>query len=198
VLFRGFFLMPQACCLTGRSSGPPPARHLGREALWFIIHLAAQAPRRFRPLSSNVRRRRLQQCSPTKPSRTLFCCSTSRSSCSSLQALRSLWQETCGTGAELTTCGSVSLTSPRLPSLSFNPGWVSSALSPRWSLGCGQGRCTPSYSKSFIEHWVQRVVFYEAPFWVFVLAYTAFGLLVAWAWWRFPPRRNARGTERDA
>jgi hypothetical protein len=57
---------------------------------------------------------------------------------------------------------------------------------------------TPSYSKSFIEHWLQRVVFFEAPFWVFVLAYTAFGLLVAWAWWRFPPRRNARGTERDA
>ena len=45
----------------------------------------------------------------------------------------------------------------------------------------------PSYSESFIEHWVQRVLFYEAPSWAFVLAYTLFGLLVAWAWWRFPP-----------
>ena len=47
------------------------------------------------------------------------------------------------------------------------------------------------YSKSFIEHWAQQVLFYEAPFWVFTAAYTVFGLLVAIAWWRFPPRRNA-------
>ena len=55
-----------------------------------------------------------------------------------------------------------------------------------------------TYTKSFLEHWVQRVLFYEAPFWVFVLAYTAFGLLVLWAWWRFPPRRTDRGRHRDA
>ena len=36
-------------------SGPPPARHLGRKALRFILRLAAQAPSRLRPLSSNVR-----------------------------------------------------------------------------------------------------------------------------------------------
>lgn len=46
------------------------------------------------------------------------------------------------------------------------------------------------YSQSFIEYWVQRAIFYEAPFWVFTLAYTIFGLLVAAAWWRFPPRRS--------
>ena len=43
--------------LTLRSSqGPPPAWHLAREALVLIIRLAGQAPRRLRPLSSNVRR----------------------------------------------------------------------------------------------------------------------------------------------
>jgi hypothetical protein len=36
-----------AACLTGRSSGPPPARRLGREAVRHIIRLAAQAPRRW-------------------------------------------------------------------------------------------------------------------------------------------------------
>ncbi len=42
--------------LTLRSSqGPPPAWHLAREALAVIIRFAGQAPRRFRPLSSNVR-----------------------------------------------------------------------------------------------------------------------------------------------
>jgi hypothetical protein len=43
------------CRLTPRSSGRPPARHLGREASSTIIRLAAQAPRRQPPLSSNVR-----------------------------------------------------------------------------------------------------------------------------------------------
>ena len=45
-----------------------------------------------------------------------------------------------------------------------------------------------TYRASFVEHWVQRVLYYEAPFWVFALAYTVFGLLVAAAWWCFPPR----------
>lgn len=48
------------------------------------------------------------------------------------------------------------------------------------------------YRKSFIEHWVQAMLYYEAPFWVFVLAYTLFGLAVLLAWWYFPPRRSAR------
>src|ERR1700754_1670015 len=45
------------------------------------------------------------------------------------------------------------------------------------------------YSKSFIEHWVQQLLYYEAPVWVFALAYTVFGLLVLATWWYFPPRR---------
>lgn len=47
-----------------------------------------------------------------------------------------------------------------------------------------------AYDRSFVEHWVQRVLFHEAPFWVFTVAYSAFGLLVLAAWWRFPPRRH--------
>ena len=50
------------------------------------------------------------------------------------------------------------------------------------------------YERSFIEHWVQRLLYYEGPLWAFALAYTLFGALVAWAWWRYPPtaRRAAR------
>ena len=47
------------CGLTLRSSGPPPGWHLGREPSSVIIRLAAQAPIRRGPLSSNVRRRRM-------------------------------------------------------------------------------------------------------------------------------------------
>jgi hypothetical protein len=49
-----------------------------------------------------------------------------------------------------------------------------------------------TYESSFIEHWFTRILFYEAPAWVFTVAYTAFALAVAAAWWRFPPRRRAR------
>mgnify|MGYP001105930684 CR=1 FL=1 len=43
------------------------------------------------------------------------------------------------------------------------------------------------YDGTFIQYWVHRVLFLEAPLWVFALAYTGFTLLVLWAWWKFPP-----------
>lgn len=49
---------------------------------------------------------------------------------------------------------------------------------------------SPAYDKSFIEHWVQRLLYYDAPLWLFALIYTAFAALVILAWWRFPPRRG--------
>jgi hypothetical protein len=45
-----------------------------------------------------------------------------------------------------------------------------------------------SYSGGFVEHWLQRLLYYEAPPWIFVAVYTLFGLLVALTWWRYPPR----------
>ena len=48
------------------------------------------------------------------------------------------------------------------------------------------------YETSFIEHWLTRLLFYDAPPWAFTLAYTLFGLAVVAAWWRFPPGRAAR------
>lgn len=51
----------------------------------------------------------------------------------------------------------------------------------------------PSYERSFMAHWVQHFLYYEAPLWVFSIVYTGFGLLVAWAWWRYPPGRAPRG-----
>jgi hypothetical protein len=54
-----------------------------------------------------------------------------------------------------------------------------------------------AYDRSFVEHWLQKLIYYEAPFWAFTLAYTAFAGLVLLAWWRFPPRLNA-GKSGDA
>ncbi len=47
------------------------------------------------------------------------------------------------------------------------------------------------YDGGFIEHWLQRLLFYQAPPVVFASAYCAFGVFVLATWWRFPPRRKA-------
>ena len=40
----------------------------------------------------------------------------------------------------------------------------------------------------FIQHWLHRLIFFDAEPWVFTLCYTLFGLLVAATWWFAPPR----------
>jgi hypothetical protein len=47
------------------------------------------------------------------------------------------------------------------------------------------------YETSFIEHWLTRLLYYEAPAWAFTVAYTVFALAVGAAWWRFPPGRRS-------
>ena len=34
------------------------------------------------------------------------------------------------------------------------------------------------YERSFVEYWVQRLLYYEGPLWAFALVYTVFGALV--------------------
>jgi hypothetical protein len=49
-----------------------------------------------------------------------------------------------------------------------------------------------TYSGGFVEYWLQRVLYYDAPPWVFTVGYTLFGLLVAATWWYFPPAWRRR------
>src|SRR4051812_14035501 len=49
-----------------------------------------------------------------------------------------------------------------------------------------------TYASNFIEHWLQRILYYQAPAWVFTFAYSLFALLVVATWWYFPPRRHTR------
>ncbi len=42
--------------------------------------------------------------------------------------------------------------------------------------------------QSFVQHWVSRILYVDAPLWALAVLYTAFGALVALAWWRCPPR----------
>lgn len=52
-----------------------------------------------------------------------------------------------------------------------------------------------TYGGGFIEHWLSRLLYYEAPPWVFVLAYSLFGLVVTATWWYFPPKPRSRALE---
>lgn len=47
-----------------------------------------------------------------------------------------------------------------------------------------------SFEGDFIAYWLSRILFYEAPPWAFIAAYTAFGLLVVWGWLVVRPHRD--------
>ncbi len=47
-----------------------------------------------------------------------------------------------------------------------------------------------AYQRSFIEDWLSRLLYYDAPAWVFVSVYTGFALLVLATWWLWPPLRK--------
>ncbi len=43
------------------------------------------------------------------------------------------------------------------------------------------------YTGSFISHWPETLLYYQAPAWVFIVGYSVFGLLVAVAWFWVRP-----------
>jgi hypothetical protein len=45
-----------------------------------------------------------------------------------------------------------------------------------------------AYTDSFIAYWLNRVLFYQAPDWVFITGYTLFGGLVLVSWFCVQPR----------
>jgi len=45
------------------------------------------------------------------------------------------------------------------------------------------------YTQGMIATWLERLLYYQAPLWVFAVAYALFTLLVIWSYWQYPPRR---------
>ena len=50
------------------------------------------------------------------------------------------------------------------------------------------------YEGSFIQYWLQKLLYYDASAWAFVVAYSVFGLLVILAMIKFPPNFLRRNT----
>lgn len=46
-----------------------------------------------------------------------------------------------------------------------------------------------TYSGSFIAHWLETILYYQAPPWVFATVYTIFGCAVLASWFLIHPRR---------
>ena len=48
------------------------------------------------------------------------------------------------------------------------------------------------YPGSFVAHWLEAILYYRAPAWVFAVCYTLFGAVVAGSWFWVSPRRFGR------
>ncbi len=61
-----------------------------------------------------------------------------------------------------------------------------------WEMALREKAGTAFYSGSFIQHWLQSLLYYTAPDWVFILLYTAFAALVLSSWFVVRPNPSKR------
>lgn len=57
-----------------------------------------------------------------------------------------------------------------------------------WEMALRAEVGTATYSGSFIQHWLHKLIYYNAPQWVFILLYTGFASLVLASWFLVPPQ----------
>ena len=66
-----------------------------------------------------------------------------------------------------------------------------------WEMALRAKAGDATYGGSFISHWLETLLYYNAPAWVFVVCYTLFGLLVLVSWfWVRPNPSTRRGKHR--
>ncbi|RBP32582.1 uncharacterized protein DUF2784 [Marinobacter pelagius] len=61
-----------------------------------------------------------------------------------------------------------------------------------WEMELRERAGAAGYEGSFIQHWLQSLLYYSAPEWVFILTYTVFGGVVLASWFLVrpgPPRK---------
>lgn len=57
-----------------------------------------------------------------------------------------------------------------------------------WEMALRSRAGDASYEGSFIQHWLQAILYFSAPEWVFILSYSVFGGLVLLSWFVIRPR----------
>ncbi|MGS2743306.1 DUF2784 domain-containing protein [Halomonas sp. LS-001] len=59
-----------------------------------------------------------------------------------------------------------------------------------WEMALREKAGGAIYAGSFIQHWLQNLLFFNAPDWAFVLVYTVFGSLVLASWFVVRPQKR--------
>lgn len=57
-----------------------------------------------------------------------------------------------------------------------------------WEMNLRAKAGDATYPGSFVAHWLEALLYYRAPEWVFILLYTLFGALVVGSWFWVRPR----------
>ena len=57
-----------------------------------------------------------------------------------------------------------------------------------WEMNLREKAGDTTYPGSFVAHWLETLLYYRAPEWVFIVVYTVFGALVVVSWFWVRPR----------
>lgn len=66
-----------------------------------------------------------------------------------------------------------------------------------WEMALRERAGDITYSGSFISHWLDAILYYQAPVWVFAVCYTVFAVVVVASWFWVRPRRFTRNPRQD-
>lgn len=63
-----------------------------------------------------------------------------------------------------------------------------------WEMALREKAGQATYTGSFVAHWLESLLYYQAPAWVFIVGYTLFGgaVVATWYWVRPDPLRQRR------
>ena len=64
-----------------------------------------------------------------------------------------------------------------------------------WEMAFRRRAGDATYSGTFISHWLESILYYRAPAWVFAVCYTLFGALVVISWFWVRPRPFGQASE---
>lgn len=59
-----------------------------------------------------------------------------------------------------------------------------------WEMALRERAGDVTYAGSFVAHWLESILYYRAPAWVFTVVYTVFALIVVGSWIWVRPRRK--------
>jgi len=61
-----------------------------------------------------------------------------------------------------------------------------------WEMALRERAGDVVYSGSFISHWLESLLYFQAPAWVFAVCYTVFAIIVVASWFWVRPRHFSR------